>query len=176
MRTEELRAHQRPLKQQYRHAPETAVIRLHAEGSLDDEGVACSLSTGRGLIRAGLHPATGGDGAAACSGDLLLQALVACAGVTMRAVAINRGIDVTGTVRAEGVLDVRGTLGVDGDAAVAFEAIRLEFDLESEAPAENLAELVDTTERYCVVLQTLRGSPQVMCELLVGNRNGSRAI
>ena len=117
--------------------------------------MACSVPTGRAIVEAGLHPATGGDGTLACSGDLLLQALVACAGVTLRAVATNRGIEVRGAVRAEGDLDVRGTLGVGRDAPVGFRAIRLHFDLESDAAPEDIATLVETTERYCVVLQTL---------------------
>jgi uncharacterized OsmC-like protein len=155
----ELRDLQRPLKQRYREDPDAAVVVLRAEGSLDDLDVACSVATGQALVKAGLHPATGGDGSLACSGDMLLQALVACAGVTLRAVATNRGLDVTGTVRASGELDFRGTLGLDREVHVGFRSIRLEFDLQSDAPPEALAELVATTERYCVVLQTLAQPP-----------------
>jgi uncharacterized OsmC-like protein len=157
----ELRGVQAPLKERYRAEPEAASITLHAEGSLADSDVACSVQTGRALVEAGLHPATGGDGSLACSGDMLLQALVACAGVTLRSVATNRGLDVTGTVRAEGDLDFRGTLGVDRDAPVGFRSIRLSFELESEATAEELDALIATTERYCVVLQTLARSPDL---------------
>jgi uncharacterized OsmC-like protein len=156
MDREALQELQAPLKERYRSAPAEAVITLEAEGSLSDTEVACSVQTGRALVEAGLHPATGGDGSFACSGDMLLQALVACAGVTLRSVAVNRGIEVTGTVRAEGDLDFRGTLGVDREAPVGFQAIRLSFDLDSDASAEELDALVETTERYCVVLQTLR--------------------
>ena len=126
---------------------------------MSDTDVACSVQTGRALVEAGLHPATGGDGTLACSGDMLLQALVACAGVTLRSVATNRGVDVGGTIRAEGDLDFRGTLGVDREAPVGFRAIRLFFDLESDAPAEELDKVVATTERACVVFQTLLHSP-----------------
>jgi uncharacterized OsmC-like protein len=155
---DELRAVQKPLKTQYREDPGAARITLHAEGALGSEEVACSVQTGRAMVEAGLHPATGGDGSLACSGDMLLQALVACAGVTLRSVATNRGIDVSGTVRAEGDLDFRGTLGVDPDAPVGFSAIRLTFDLSGPSP-DDLAALIETTERYCVVLQTLARSP-----------------
>ena len=123
--------------------------------------VTCSVQTGRALVQAGLHPATGGTGASACSGDMLLQALVACAGVTLRAVATNRGIDVTGTVLAEGDLDFRGTMGVDRTAPVGFQSIRLRFDLESDASAEDLDALIRTTEQYCVVFQTLACPPEL---------------
>jgi uncharacterized OsmC-like protein len=156
-----LRGIQRPLKDQYRADPDTAVVTLRAEGSLADSEVACSVQTGRSLVEAGLHPATGGDGSLACSGDMLLQALVACAGVTLRSVATNRGIEVTGAVRAEGDLDVRGTLGVDRGAPVGFRAIRLTFDLDSAASEDDLDELIAATERYCVVYQTLAASPQL---------------
>jgi uncharacterized OsmC-like protein len=165
---EELRAVQRPLKQLYRDQPEAAVITLRAAGSVAGTGVSCSVQTGRALVEAGLHPATGGDGTLACSGDMLLQALVACAGVTLRSVATNRGIDVSGTVEAEGDLDFRGTLGVDRDAPVGFRAIRLNFRLESTARAEELDELVSTTERYCTVLQTIKGTPEVDVALVLG--------
>ncbi len=158
---EELRRVQAPLKERYRDEPEAASITLHAEGSLSDSDVACSVQTGRALVEAGLHPATGGSGMLACSGDMLLQALVACAGVTLRSVATNRGIEVGGTIRAEGDLDFRGTLGVERSAPVGFRSIRLQFDLESDASAEDLDALVATTERYCVVFQTLASSPEL---------------
>jgi uncharacterized OsmC-like protein len=156
---EQLREIQAPLKSRYRETPEAALITLHADGVLGSEDVTCSVQTGRALVEAGLHEATGGDGSFACSGDMLLQALVACAGVTLRSVATNRGIAVTGTVRAEGDLDFRGTLGVDRDARVGFQSIRLSFDLESDAPAEDLDALIATTERYCVVFQSIAQPP-----------------
>jgi uncharacterized OsmC-like protein len=152
---EALVAAQAPLKDSYRSDPAAAVVTLRAEGTLGDEEVSCSVDTGRQLVEAGLHPASGGPGTLACSGDMLLQALVACAGVTLRAVAVNRGMTVTGTVRAEGDLDFRGTLGVDRDAPVGFRAIRLSFDLDTDASAEEVEKLLATTERYCVVLQTI---------------------
>jgi uncharacterized OsmC-like protein len=157
----ELKEIQRPLKDQYRVEPERAMVTLRAEGSLSESEVACSVHTGRALVEAGLHPATGGDGSLACSGDMLLEALVACAGVTLRSVAINRGIEVTGVVRAEGDLDFRGTLGVDRDAPVGFRAVRLFFDLSSPASEDDLDALLATTERYCVVYQTLASSPDL---------------
>ncbi|HUO47257.1 MAG TPA: OsmC family protein [Acidimicrobiales bacterium] len=157
----ELRARQRPLKERYGQEPEAALITLHAQGRLGDEAVSCSVDTGRAVVAAGLHPATGGDGTFACSGDMLLQALVACAGVTLRSVATNRGLAIGGTVRAEGDLDFRGTLGVDRSAPVGFRSIRLVFDLETTAGEDEIAELVATTERYCVVLQTLVAGPPV---------------
>ena len=165
MDREELRRRQRPLKDRYRQEPGGAVVTLRAEGSLSSDDVACSVQTGRALVEAGLHPATGGDGSFACSGDMLLQALVACAGVTLRAVATNRGLDVSGTVRAEGDLDFRGTLGLEPDVPVGFRAIRLSFDLDSHAPREDLDALVATTERYCVVLQSLVGRPELSVSL-----------
>ncbi len=158
--TEELRSSQAPLKTRYREDPQTARITLEADGTLD-EGIACSVQTGRALVTAGLHPGTGGDGSLACSGDMLLQALVACAGVTMRAVATSLGLAVHGSVHAEGDLDWRGTLAVDKEAPVGFTAIRLRFDLESDASDEELATLQRLTERYCVVFQTLASSPDV---------------
>lgn len=161
MDAETLRSVQAPLKEQYREDPDTAVVTLRASGDVSGEGQSCSVETGRALVEAGLHPATGGDGSFACSGDMLLQALVACAGVTLRSVATARGIEVSGVVRAEGDLDFRGTLGVDRDAPVGFRDIRLSFDLESDASDEDLDALVATTERYCVVLQTLRNAPPV---------------
>jgi uncharacterized OsmC-like protein len=157
----ELRQVQSPLKDRYRADPGAAVVTLRAEGSLAETDVACSVQTGRALVEAGLHPATGGDGTLACSGDMLLQALVACAGVTLRSVATSRGIDVRGTVRAEGDLDFRGTLGVDRAVPVGFRAIRLAFDLDSDASAEELDKLIATTERYCVVWQTLGHTPDL---------------
>jgi uncharacterized OsmC-like protein len=157
----DLRSVQAPLKERYRKSPEAALITLHAEGRLGD-GVACSLSTGKALVEAGLHPATGGSGAQACSGDMLLEALVACAGVTLSAVATSLGIPVSaGTLRAEGDLDFRGTLGVAKDAPVGFKAIRLHIALESTASAEQLQKLLELTERYCVVLQTLKAAVPV---------------
>jgi uncharacterized OsmC-like protein len=153
----ELREARGPLKERYREEPDTARLTLRADGELGSEGVACSVDTGRALVEAGLHPASGGDGALACSGDMLLQALVACAGVTLRSVAVNRDLEVTGRVVAEGDLDFRGTLGVDRDAPVGFTAIRLRFELDSDATDDELDALLETTERYCVVYQTLAG-------------------
>jgi uncharacterized OsmC-like protein len=160
----ELRELQAPLKERYRDEPDAALITLEAEGTLD-EGIACSVDTGKALVRAGSHPGTGGDGSLACSGDMLLQALAACAGVTMRSVAAAMEIEVSGTVHAEGDLDWRGTLAVDRDAPVGFRAIRLRFDLESDADDEQLAQLEEKTERYCVVLQTLASSPELSVSL-----------
>jgi uncharacterized OsmC-like protein len=159
-----LRAVQAPLKDRYRADPDAALVTLHAQGVLGEQEVSCSVETGRALVNAGLHPASGGDGSYACSGDMLLQALVACAGVTLRSVAMNRGITVSGRVLAEGDLDFRGTMGVDRDVPVGFTAIRLIFEIDSDADSESLAALVSTTERYCVVLQTLLGSPPVTVE------------
>jgi uncharacterized OsmC-like protein len=158
---EQLRHVQAPLKERYRDEPAAAMITLHAEGELGSEDVACSVETGRAMVKAGLHPASGGDGSLACSGDMLLQALVACAGVTLRSVATNRGVDVQGTVRAEGDLDFRGTMGVDRDASVGFTDVRLSFELESDAAPEDLDAIIKTTERYCVVLQTLSRAPNL---------------
>jgi uncharacterized OsmC-like protein len=160
MDREQLRATQAPIKERYRHAPESALITLRADGTLDDDELACSVATGRELVKAGLHPATGGSDTLACSGDMLLQALVACAGVTLRSVATSLEIPVSGTVRAEGDLDFRGTLGVASDerVPVGFGAIRLIFDLRSAAATdEQLDTLMRLTERYCVVYQTLAG-------------------
>jgi uncharacterized OsmC-like protein len=160
MEGEELRAIQAPLKERYRKEPEAARVTLAASGTLG-EGVSCSVQTGRALAEAGLHPASGGDGSLLCSGDMLLEALVACAGVTLRAVATSLGISVeSGQVRAEGDLDFRGTLAVDHDAPVGFEAIRLSFELDTDADEEELATLLKLTERYCVVFQTLANSPK----------------
>jgi len=156
-----LRAIQEPLKERYREEPDAALVTLAARGELG-EGVSCSVQTGRALAEAGLHPASGGDGTQLCSGDMLLEALVACAGVTLRAVATSLGISVrSGEVRAEGDLDFRGTLAVDREAPVGFAAIRLSFDLDTDADPEQLETLLKLTERYCVVLQTLAGSPQL---------------
>jgi uncharacterized OsmC-like protein len=152
---EALRSRQRPLKERYREDPGSAVVTLRADGELSSADVACSVAVGRAIVAAGLHPMTGGDGSLACSGDLLLQALVACAGVTLRAVATAKGIEVGGTLTAEGDLDVRGTLGLDPDAPVGFGAVRLRFDLTTDAPQATVDELIEATERYCVVLQTL---------------------
>jgi uncharacterized OsmC-like protein len=156
-----LREIQAPLKQRYRDDPGAAVVTLKATGSLG-EGITCSVDTGRALAEAGLHPASGGDGSALCSGDMLLEALAACAGVTLRAVATSLGIEVRGgRVLAEGDLDFRGTLGVDREAPVGFRAIRLRFELDTDADEEQLATLLRLTERYCVVLQTLARPPEL---------------
>jgi uncharacterized OsmC-like protein len=161
MDSEQLRALQAPLKEAYREHPETALVTLRARGRVG-EGVHCKVETGKALVQAGLHPATGGDGVAACSGDMLLEALVACAGVTLTAVATALGITVNGgTVTAEGDLDFRGTLGVSKDVPVGFRAMRLHFDLETDASEEQLATLMRPTERYCVVYQTLRNAPEI---------------
>jgi uncharacterized OsmC-like protein len=167
MDAETLKALQAPIKQQYRDAPDSAVITLKAEGTVGAEGVTCKVDTGRALIEAGLHPAAGGDGMAACSGDMLLEALVACAGVTLRAVATALNIDLRGgTVRAEGDLDFRGTLGVAKDAPVGFRSIRLTFDLDTDAGEEQLASLLKLTERYCVIYQTLRNPPAAEAKIV----------
>jgi uncharacterized OsmC-like protein len=165
MNLEELRGLQSPLKERYRSEPEAALVTLRAEGRMG-EGVTCSVQTGKALVEAGLHPATGGTGAFACSGDMLLEALVACAGVTMAAVATAIGVELrAGTVRAEGDLDFRGTLGVAKDAPVGFQRIRLQFVLDTDASAEQLATLRRLTERYCVIYQTLRQPPQIEVSL-----------
>jgi uncharacterized OsmC-like protein len=161
MNAQDLRALQAPLKDRYRNEPGAAVVTLRAEGRIG-EGIACRVETGKALVEAGLHPATGGSGAQACSGDMLLEALVACAGVTLKAVAT--ALDITlrdATVHAEGELDFRGTLGVAKEAPVGFRKIRLRFDLDTDAPEEQKRKLVELTERYCVVLQTLRHAPPV---------------
>ena len=157
--TTALKEKQAPLKARYREDPQAAVVTLTADGELDGTGVACRVRTATALAEAGLHPATGGDGTQLCSGDMLLEALVACAGVTLRAVATSMGLTVSGTVHAEGDLDFRGTLGVDKEAPVGFRDIRLTFDLDTAASADEVATLVRLTERYCVVLQTLVSSP-----------------
>jgi uncharacterized OsmC-like protein len=156
-----LRELQAPLKQRYQDDPDAAVVTLKASGDLG-EGISCSVDTGRALAEAGLHPATGGDGSQLCSGDMLLEALAACAGVTLRAVATSIGVDVTGgRILAEGDLDFRGTLGVDRNAPVGFRTIRLRFDLDTDASEEDLATLIRLTERYCVVFQTLARPPEL---------------
>jgi len=160
MTTEELRALQRPIKDRYGDDPGTAQITLEADGKLD-EGIACSVQTGQALVKAGLHPGTGGDGTLACSGDMLLQALAACAGVTMRSVATSMGLSVSGSIHAEGDLDWRGTMAIDKEAPVGFKRIRLRFELDSEASDEELETLQRLTERYCVVFQTLASSPEL---------------
>ena len=171
MDTEELRALQQPLKDAYRSDPASAVITLRAHGELGAEGVSCSVETGRALAVAGLHPASGGDGTLACSGDMLLQALAACAGVTLRAVATSLGIAVRGgTVRAEGDLDFRGTLAVAKDAPVGFTAIRLSFDLDTDASPDQQDTLLRLTERYCVVFQTLASPAHLSASLTATGR------
>ncbi len=163
---DDLRAVQAPLKEHYRSEPDAALITLKAEGRIGDR-VTCSIQTGRALIEAGLHPATGGTGTYACSGDMLLEALVACAGVTMAAVATSIGVALrSGRVRAEGDLDFRGTLGVAKDVPVGFQRIRLEFELDTDASSEQLATLRRLTERYCVVYQTLRQAPPIAVSLI----------
>jgi uncharacterized OsmC-like protein len=162
MDADELRALQAPIKQRYKDDPSAAVITLRAKGTLDDTNIACKLDTGRALATAGLHPATGGSGLELCSGDMLLEALVACAGVTLKAVATALAIPLkSGIVSAEGELDVRGTLGVAKDAPVGFRQIRLRFDVDTDAPQDRLDQLLKLTERYCVVYQTIRSGPPV---------------
>jgi uncharacterized OsmC-like protein len=160
MDRDQLRALQAPLKERYRDTPDDALITLKADGTLG-EGISCSIHTGRALAEAGLHPATGGDGSLLCSGDMLLEALAACAGVTLRAVATALGIHAEGRVHAEGDLDFRGTLGVDKQAPVGFRDIRLSFELDTDADDEQLATLLKLTERYCVVYQTLNQGPEL---------------
>jgi uncharacterized OsmC-like protein len=157
-----LRALQAPLKERYKQDPDAAVVTLKAQGSIDDAQLACKVDTGKALAIAGLHPATGGTGAELCSGDMLLEALVACAGVTLKVVATAMEIPLrAATVRAEGDLDFRGTLGVDRAAPVGFRAIRVTVDLDTDAPEEKVAKLLQLTERYCVVFQTLAHTPQL---------------
>jgi uncharacterized OsmC-like protein len=159
MNADELRSLQAPLKARYRDDPGAALITLRAQGRMG-EGIRCKVETGKAIVEAGLHPATGGDGLSACSGDMLLEALVACAGVTLRAVATAIGVELRdATVRAEGDLDFRGTLGVAKEARVGFRDIRLHFDLDTDAPADQVATLLRLTERYCVVFQTLGNPP-----------------
>src|SRR5438067_4065571 len=165
MNADEIRSLQAPLKERYRAHPETALLTLRAEGRIG-EGVTCKVETGKALVEAGLHPATGGDGLGACSGDMLLQSLVACAGVTLRAVATALAIPVRGgTVSAEGDLDFRGTLGVAKDAPVGFRAIRLHFALDADATPEQLETLQKLAKRYCVIYQTLQTSPALTLDL-----------
>lgn len=156
---------QAPLKARYREDPGSAVVTLKADGELDGSGIACRVSTATALAEAGLHPATGGDGTQLCSGDMLLEALVACAGVTLRAVSTALGLEVSGRVHAEGDLDFRGTLGVDKQAPVGFRDIRLTFDVQSPASDDELATLLKLTERYCVVLQTIQNAPVTHVEM-----------
>ena len=170
MNRAELQEKQAPLKERYKEDPGTALITLSAKASLGD-GISCSVETGRAIAEAGLHPATGGDGTQLCSGDMLLEALAACAGVTLRAVATSLGIAVeSGQVEAEGDLDFRGTLAVDRDAPVGFRSIRLRFVLDTEASEEELATLLKLTERYCVVFQTLARAPELSAEAHAGQR------
>jgi uncharacterized OsmC-like protein len=168
MNSDQLKALQAPLKEKYKTAPDAAVVTLRATGTLGAD-ITCDVSAGSKTVSAGLHPATGGDGHSACSGDMLLQALVACAGVTLRAVATAIGVDVTGgSVTAEGDLDFRGTLGVSKEAPVGFRAIRLKFQLQSPATPEQIASLVKLTERYCVVFQTLKAGVPVALDIHSG--------
>ncbi len=169
MKAAELKSIQTPLKEQYRVDPASAVITLKASGTIDDSGIACKVDTGRAVIEAGLHPATGGSGTQACSGDMLLEALVACAGVTLKAVATALEFDLKGgTVSAEGDLDFAGTLGVSKEVPVGFKTIRLSFALESDEPVERIETLSKLTERYCVVFQTLNAPPPVSLEIKTG--------
>jgi uncharacterized OsmC-like protein len=162
MDADQLRAMQAPIKQRYKDDPSAAVITLRAKGTLDDSNIACKVETGRALATAGLHPATGGSGLELCSGDMLLEALVACAGVTLKAVATALAIPLkSGVVTAEGELDFRGTLGVAKDAPVGFRQIRLRFDVDTDAPQDKLDQLLKLTERYCVVYQTIKSGPPV---------------
>jgi uncharacterized OsmC-like protein len=170
MNAEQLRAIQAPIKARYSKEPVTALVTLSARSRLGEEGVTCTVETGKALVEAGLHPATGGDGRSACSGDMLLEALVACAGVTLRAVATAIEVPVRGgTIRAEGDIDFRGTLGVSKDVRVGFAAIRLRFDLDTDATPEQLATLLKLTERYCVVYQTLRNPPPIDISVAKGS-------
>lgn len=169
MKSDELRAVQAPLKQQYKDHAESAVITLKADGDLSGEGLICNVETSKAMIEAGLHPATGGSGLSACSGDMLLQALVACAGVTLKAVATALDYEIRGgSVRVEGDLDFRGTLGVDREAPVGFKNVRLAFNLDADLDAEQHATLLKLTERYCVVYQTLQRSPPIETTLVTG--------
>lgn len=166
MNADRLRELQAPLKARYKEMPEVALITLRAEGEIGSSNLSCKVTTGKGLVEAGLHPATGGSGLLACSGDMLLEALVACAGVTCAAVATALGVELRGgTVRAEGDLDFRGTLGVDKAAPVGFRTIRLAFELDTDATQEQIASLLKLTERYCVVLQTLRNPVETTADV-----------
>lgn len=171
MNADDLRALQAPLKEAYRADPARAVVTLKAEGALDGAGIACKVETGRAVIEAGLHPATGGSGLQACSGDMLLEALVACAGVTLKAVATALAFGIRGgTVAAEGDLDFAGTLGVSKQSPVGFKSIRLTFKLDTDEPPERIATLVKLTERYCVVLQTLAVPPSLTLNVAARER------
>lgn len=166
MNADELRALQAPIKEKYREDAQQALVTLSAKGVLDELGIACKVDTGRALVTAGLHPASGGDGSQACSGDMLLEALVACAGVTLKVVATALDIKLKGgSVTAEGDLDFRGTLGVAKDAPVGFAAIRLSFDLDCDEPPERIASLTKLTERYCVIYQSLTRPPPITLEV-----------
>src|SRR5712692_3471088 len=170
MNADELKSLQAPLKAQYRERPETALVTFQAKGRIS-EGITCKIETGKARVEAGLHPATGGDGLSACSADMLLEALVGCAGVTLRAVATALGIPLRdATIRAEGDLDFRGTLGVSKDVPVGFKQIRLQFDLDTDASEEQLATLLRLTERYCVVYQTLNRPPKIDIASRVASR------
>ncbi len=167
MDADQLRAMQAPIKQRYKDDPDAALITLKAKGTLDDSNIACKVETGRALAMAGLHPATGGSGLELCSGDMLLEALVACAGVTLKAVATALAIPLrSGIVSAEGELDFRGTLGVAKDAPVGFRQIRLRFDVDTDAPQDRLDQLLKLTERYCVVYQTIKSGPPVDVQMV----------
>jgi uncharacterized OsmC-like protein len=169
MTAEQLRAAQTPLKTRYREDPTTALVTMRAQGTIGAEKIVCTVGTFTGPVEAGLHPATGGDGHSACSGDMLLEALVACAGVTLRAVATAMGVNLRGgTITAEGDLDFRGTLGVSKDAPVGFKEIRLHYDLDTDAAEERIASLLKLTERYCVIYQTLKSPPLLTCSRPVG--------
>src|SRR3954469_12181053 len=171
MDAQALKQLQAPLKERYRAEPESAIVTLRATGELT-EGISCSVDNGRAIAEAGLHPASGGDGSQLCSGDMLLQALAACAGVPLRAVATSIGVDVRGgTVRVEGDLDFRGTLGVDKEAPVGFTDIRVRFELDTDATAEEIATLTKLTERYCVVLQSLAQTPELSLEAAATTAN-----
>lgn len=168
MDAEALRALQAPIKERFRAEPGAAMITLSAQGRVDHEGIACKVETARAIVEAGLHPATGGNGMQACSGNMLLEALVACAGVTLKAVATALAIDLRGgTVTAEGDLDFRGALGLGKDIPVGFRSIRVRFDLDADAPPEKIATLTNLTERYCVVYQSLRSGPSLSLEVKV---------
>ena len=171
-----LKAIQAPIKEKYRGDPQSALITLSARGSIDEQAIACKVETGRALAVAGLHPATGGSGLELCSGDMLLEALVACAGVTLKAVATALGVNLAkGVVRAEGDLDFRGTLGVDKEAPTGFKSIRLAFDIETDAPEDTVAQLIKLTERYCVVYQTLNHRPALEVRVHRSGQGGAPA-
>ena len=173
MNAAQLRALQAPLKEKYKQEPQAALVTLKAVGHLVEDGVACRVERRDGTAVAGLHPATGGSGAELCSGDMLLEALVACAGVTMKAVATAMELSLrAGTVRAEGDIDFRGTLGVDKTAPVGFKAIRLTFELDTDAPQDKLDTLLKLTERYCVVFQTLSNKPELKAQFVLSHRDG----